>query len=269
MRASTRAKINYFVDAAIAVAFVLLAASGLVFLLPSGWVSVSSGSAPAMLGVTLAVWRSIHDWSALVMFSGVVLHTALHWRWVVAMTKKTFAPAPVEVLPQRTASTVVVRHTAEATSPCPVPVAGRAGEDGPPRHTRHEVLVGVGMVTAAVVTGGLAGRALSRQWLESSDATSAAAAPDATSASRAGQESDGSATGSGFSAEAAPSDSLVADRVVVDQARCNGCGRCLPSCPYGVFGWSGSTAVAADVEACRLCGRCLQACPTAAITLNA
>ncbi len=267
MTASNRAKINYVVDTAIAVAFVLLAASGLVFLLPSGWVSVSSGSAPAVLGVSLASWRSVHDWSALVMFSGVVLHTALHWRWVVAMTKKTFAP--VEVLTQRAASTVVVRHAAEATPSRPAPVAGRAGEDGPSRHTRHEVLVGVGMVAAAVVTGGLAGRALSRQWLESSDATSAAAARDATSASRAGQESDGLSTDSGSPADTAPSGSLVADRVVVDQARCNGCGRCLPSCPCGVFGWSGSTAVAADVQACRLCGRCLQACPTAAITLNA
>jgi NAD-dependent dihydropyrimidine dehydrogenase PreA subunit len=62
---------------------------------------------------------------------------------------------------------------------------------------------------------------------------------------------------------------VTADRVVIDEARCNGCGHCLPSCPYGVFDWGGSTAVVADANACRLCGRCLRVCPTTAITLNA
>ena len=291
MRASTRAKINYLVDAAIAVAFVLLAASGLVFLLPSGWVSVSSGSAPAVLGVSLAAWRSVHDWSALVMFSGVVLHTALHWRWVVAMTKKTFAPArgarsgagrrapvdrqpaPVFGSPLSTDSPAAVQHAAEATPPRPATAAEGGGEAAAPRRTRREVLVGAGMVAAAVVTGGLAGRALSDQWLARSETAGAADLEDSGSGSESNEsalsEGDGSSAAASSTGDGSSSGSLVADRVVVDEGRCNGCGHCLPSCPYGVFGWSASTAVVADANACRLCGRCLQACPAGAITLNA
>ncbi len=42
-KASTRAWINFVVDAAIAVAFVLSAVSGLVFLVPSGWLTLPGG----------------------------------------------------------------------------------------------------------------------------------------------------------------------------------------------------------------------------------
>ena len=128
------------------------------------------------------------------------------------------------------------------------------------------------------MTGGLAGRALADQWLERSETAGAAdleggdaAQSDASSLSEgdASSAAAGTSADTSSAADGSSSGSLVAERVVVDEGRCNGCGNCLPSCPYGVFDWGGSTAVVADANACRLCGRCLQACPTAAITLNA
>ncbi|MEE4275724.1 MAG: 4Fe-4S dicluster domain-containing protein [Thermoleophilia bacterium] len=316
MRAPTKAMTNYVVDVIIAAAFIGAAVSGIVFLLPTAWVSTSGGD-PAILGVGMAVWRTLHEWSSLIMVGGVLLHTVLHWRWVVAMTKKTFAPprrerpavsppqavhpgaarpgaVPVDVTrpvpvalqplgsdPQESLG-VRSRTDADASS-SPTVVVYRCDEARPRQRTRREVLVGLGMVGAAVVTGGLAGRALADQWLERSASAEGvgggedsgsgdglASSDDGLSASDGssvadGASSDGAATGDA----AGSSSSVTADRVVIDEARCNGCGHCLPSCPYGVFDWGGSTAVVADANACRLCGRCLQVCPTTAITLNA
>jgi NAD-dependent dihydropyrimidine dehydrogenase PreA subunit len=320
---------NYVVDVIIAAAFIGAAVSGIVFLLPSGWVSTEGGD-PSMLGVAMTAWRTLHEWSSLIMVGGVLLHTVLHWRWVVVMTKKTFAPPrrersgvtrpdvvrpgltpPHSVRPDATRPVPVALQQVDAASVTPVgaaarqddpaslvPVGAAAGTDDPASsapavvvyrregtgsrlRTRREVLTGLGMVGAAIVTGGLAGRVIADQWLERS--ASAEGVGDEAGSGDSGEStgdglsgSDGSSTADGVATDgtasgdaAGSSSSLTADRVVIDEARCNGCGNCLPSCPYGVFDWGGSTAVVADADACRLCGRCLQACPTTAITLNA
>ncbi|MBN2204909.1 MAG: 4Fe-4S binding protein [Thermoleophilia bacterium] len=308
MRAPTKATINYVVDVIIAAAFIGAAVSGIVFLLPTAWVSTSGGD-PAILGVSMAVWRTLHEWSSLIMVGGVLLHTVLHWRWVVVMTKKTFAPprrerhaaagsavkrpnatrpVPVALQPVGSGSPLPSgaapqsRDVADAPSP-PAVVVYRCEAAQPRQRTRREVLVGLGMVGAAVVTGGLAGRALADQWLERSASAEGvgggegsgsgdglASSDDGLSASDGSSATDGTSSDDAATGDAAgSSSSSTADRVVIDEARCNGCGHCLPSCPYGVFDWGGSTAVVADASACRLCGRCLQVCPTTAITLNA
>ena len=316
MRAPTKAMTNYIVDLIIAVAFIGAAVSGIVFLLPTAWVSTSGGD-PAMLGVSMAVWRTLHEWSSLIMVGGVLLHTVLHWRWVVVMTKKTFTPprrerpgvarphagrpgaarpaaappdvtrpVPVALQPVGSGSPLpsgVAQQSRDAASSPPAVVVYRCDEAQPRQRTRREVLVGLGMVGAAVVTGGLAGRALADQWLVRSASAEGVGGGDETGSGDSGEStgdglsgSDASSTADGTSADGAAtgdgagaSSSLTAERVVIDEGRCNGCGHCLPSCPYGVFDWSGSTAVVADANACRLCGRCLQVCPTSAITLNA
>lgn len=80
-----KAKINYWVDLVIALAFVLSAISGIVFLFP-----VSANS--TVFGVPYRVWDQIHIWGSLLMVAGVLAHLVLHWKWIVAMTKKTFLP---------------------------------------------------------------------------------------------------------------------------------------------------------------------------------
>jgi hypothetical protein len=84
-----KARLNYWVDMATGLAFVLSAASGLAFLLPS---SLSDGQL-RILGISYQAWNQLHTWSSLVMVVGALLHLALHWQWVVSMTKKTLRGA--------------------------------------------------------------------------------------------------------------------------------------------------------------------------------
>jgi len=76
-------KINYFVDAGMAIAFILVAATGIIKFprlmrlvgvrqLPFGTISL------------------IHNWSGIALAALVLLHLILHWKWIVSMTKTFF-----------------------------------------------------------------------------------------------------------------------------------------------------------------------------------
>ncbi len=79
-----KARLNYWVDAITGVAFAMSAASGLVFLLPSS----ASGTSLTILGISYQSWSLLHTWSSLAMIAGAATHLALHWQWVVGMTRK-------------------------------------------------------------------------------------------------------------------------------------------------------------------------------------
>jgi hypothetical protein len=53
----------------------------LVFLLPG---DPTSG----ILGISYQVWNNVHTWGSLAMIAGVGAHLALHWKWIVSMTKR-------------------------------------------------------------------------------------------------------------------------------------------------------------------------------------
>ena len=82
-----RTKVNYWIDVVIAISFVMSAASGIAFLLPVTGATV--------LGISYLAWTQIHTWGSLAMLAGVLAHLVLHWKWIVAMTKKTFLPGTV------------------------------------------------------------------------------------------------------------------------------------------------------------------------------
>jgi hypothetical protein len=82
-----KATLNYWIDVEIGVTFVASAISGLVFLLPT-----SVGA--EVLGLSYTAWNQLHTWSSLAMMAGVVAHFALHWTWLVCMTKKIFLLSP-------------------------------------------------------------------------------------------------------------------------------------------------------------------------------
>jgi len=84
-----RAKLNYWVDVLMGVAFVISAVSGLVFLLPVGFLSVD---VTRTLGVSNGLWDLLHLWGSLAMIAGVGGHLLLHTKWIVAMTKKLLMP---------------------------------------------------------------------------------------------------------------------------------------------------------------------------------
>jgi hypothetical protein len=87
---SKNAKLNYWIDAAIALFFVFSALSGLVlFFFPSGY---QGGRNPyygqTVLLLTTHNWDTIHTWSSIAMIAGVGAHLVLHWNWMICMTRR-------------------------------------------------------------------------------------------------------------------------------------------------------------------------------------
>ena len=85
----SKAKVNYWVDLVIGVAFVVSALSGMVlFFAPSGY----QGGRNAYYGqqvllLTTHTWDTLHTWGSIAMIAGVGAHLMLHWDWMVCMTK--------------------------------------------------------------------------------------------------------------------------------------------------------------------------------------
>jgi hypothetical protein len=86
----SKSKLNFVVDALILIAFLAATVSGLVLLtMPHG--GYQGGRNPnfgyTVLLLTRDGWNDIHVWGSLAMIAGVVVHLALHWRWIVRMVK--------------------------------------------------------------------------------------------------------------------------------------------------------------------------------------
>jgi NAD-dependent dihydropyrimidine dehydrogenase PreA subunit len=61
---------------------------------------------------------------------------------------------------------------------------------------------------------------------------------------------------------------LSGDSLVLDQALCNGCGRCEEVCPHAVFSVVNRKAVVAYRSNCMQCGACRMNCPLGAIQVS-
>ena len=86
-----KTRLNYALDALIALAFLLSALSGLVFLVAgSGGYQggQNAGFRTEILGISRWVWSDVHTWVSVIMIAGVMLHVALHWNWIVCITKR-------------------------------------------------------------------------------------------------------------------------------------------------------------------------------------
>jgi len=92
-----KARLNYVLDAVIGLAFLLSGATGVAFLLmgSGGYQGgQNAGFATALLGLSRGTWSDLHTLASLVMIAGVVVHLALHWKWIVGMTKKMMPARP-------------------------------------------------------------------------------------------------------------------------------------------------------------------------------
>jgi hypothetical protein len=81
-----KARLNYWIDVGIGLAGAISALSGLVFFLPG---DLASG----VMGISYQTWSTVHTWSSLAAVAGVGAHMALHWNWMVAMTKQMLSPS--------------------------------------------------------------------------------------------------------------------------------------------------------------------------------
>ncbi len=56
--------------------------------------------------------------------------------------------------------------------------------------------------------------------------------------------------------------------VVIDEARCNACGKCVERCPRGVLAMENGKVVVKNVIECIACKQCVAACPTKVISVK-
>jgi NAD-dependent dihydropyrimidine dehydrogenase PreA subunit len=285
-----KASINYWVDLATGVAFLVCAVTGVLFLFPSV-VHTAVGAAPTILFMPALGWHKVHDWSGVVMVAGTALHLALHAKWIANMTRKMFgAPAPAAAnragRPRPVAQPARAATAAQAAT-CATPQEDEAAAAAALRrleelraerqHEREQRMTRRGFLAGAGAVGGLA--LLASVGLIGRDAVGEAAATSGGGSSTAGTSGgastatgDGQASGygQGSSAGGQSSSSAGSTQVVVNDSACVACGRCMQICPQGVFDWSDSgRAAAQNPGACIRCGRCLQVCPAGAITVSA
>lgn len=87
----SKCKINYWIDIVIAIGFLLSAVSGIVLFFAGSSGGYQGGRNPRYLQNILFMartgWKTLHNWSSLVMIAGVALHLVLHTRWMINMTR--------------------------------------------------------------------------------------------------------------------------------------------------------------------------------------
>ncbi len=256
-----KAVVNYWVDLGTAVAFVLCAVTGIVFLLPTSMTTSFANGRLTILAISVPLLRAIHDWSGVATVAGVGVHLTLHARWIGKMTRRVLladggaTAARASAAPRAAATVVAARR---ATSPAGAPAAATATSEARAeelaerrrardrRYTRKGFLQGAAAAAGALVLGAgfyaLAG-----------------GGRDGTSS--------GDGTGSGTSSSAT---TTVSSPVVIAASTCISCGRCLEACPHGVLAWgSDGRASAQNPGSCTRCGICVHVCPVGAITLTA
>lgn len=90
----SKAKINYFIDIAIGIGFLLAAVRGIVLLLAGSGGGYQGRRNPAydreVLLLSRSAWKTFHNWSSIIMTVGVGVHMLLHWNWFVYMTRNIF-----------------------------------------------------------------------------------------------------------------------------------------------------------------------------------
>jgi uncharacterized protein DUF4405 len=71
---------NYLLDVLLFLTAMALGISSLLV-----WVVLPKGYNPQWL-----LWIAIHKWSGFALFVETFLHIVLHWKWLVATTRKVF-----------------------------------------------------------------------------------------------------------------------------------------------------------------------------------
>jgi hypothetical protein len=99
MRKATR---NYVIDAVFGLLMLFQGVTGFVlwFILPGGGYRYRGGLGLEEAGSTFLfarhTWLDIHKWIAVALLVIFALHIAIHWQWIVSMTKSYFVQGKVD-----------------------------------------------------------------------------------------------------------------------------------------------------------------------------
>ena len=85
-----KGRFNLMLNLTVAVSGLLTAVSGIYFFL---WPSEQGAFASPVILFTSATWDILHTWAGVVMIIAAVAHFAIHWRWVVNVTRNTLSTA--------------------------------------------------------------------------------------------------------------------------------------------------------------------------------
>lgn len=101
-----KTRFNLLLNSMVATSFLLTAVSGLYFFFVPEQAGRLASSAPLFL-FSRSTWDLIHTWAGVVLIAAVVVHLAIHWRWIVNVTGKvcrSLWPGPVTRLSERPAT---------------------------------------------------------------------------------------------------------------------------------------------------------------------
>ena len=87
-----KAKFNLIIDMVLALSFLTTAMSGIYFLFMPG--SGSQGGrnvdSDSVFLFNRTTWDLVHTWAGVIMIATVIVHIALHWSWIVNVTRRMF-----------------------------------------------------------------------------------------------------------------------------------------------------------------------------------
>lgn len=87
-----RGILNYIVDMGLAITFILSFFTGI-----TKWPGLVQKFGLSYNDLPMRAITLIHDWSGLIMGLLVLVHIILHWKWIVAFTKKILAKKNIDV----------------------------------------------------------------------------------------------------------------------------------------------------------------------------
>jgi hypothetical protein len=100
---SSGARFNLVIFLLVALSFTLTAISGIYFLFaPEGGYQGGRNLSwdPGFI-FNRTTWDLIHTWSGVILVLAVVVHLAIHWRWVVNVTRRVLRSSSLRFRPQQ------------------------------------------------------------------------------------------------------------------------------------------------------------------------
>ncbi|PKN99711.1 MAG: hypothetical protein CVU42_06910 [Chloroflexi bacterium HGW-Chloroflexi-4] len=94
-------KKNFWIDAVIFAALLITTLSGFLLWLGNSEKGLSS------LGSTFSVWRTMHLYTAMIGFTGIVLHVVAHWKWLKALRGRRISEMPKKLRANRIVNRVM------------------------------------------------------------------------------------------------------------------------------------------------------------------
>ena len=82
---------NLAIDLVIALGFLVTAVSGIYLLfLPTGYQGGHTAGWDPNFLFSRVTWDLVHTWAGVIMTVAAAIHFAIHWRWVVKVTRRFF-----------------------------------------------------------------------------------------------------------------------------------------------------------------------------------